>query len=147
MPTGRLSGRRHRLAEVAGQPERELRLPDGSAVTVRLLTLDPRGDHVTVVATDARGQIAGRTGFARVYGPRAELSLALGEDFWCSGLAEVLVATLCRVAARQAISVLLLHLPASDARARSMLVEQFGAREVRSGDSADLELSTAIEPA
>jgi hypothetical protein len=147
MPTGRLSGRRRRLGAGAGPPERVLRLPDGSAVTVRLLTLDPRGDHVTVVATDARGQIAGRAGFARVYGPRAELSLALGEELWCSGLAEVLVATLCRVAARQAISVLLLRLPASDERVRTVLVEQFRAREVRSADATDLELSTAVEPA
>jgi hypothetical protein len=147
MPTGRLSGRRRRFGDVAVPPERQARLADGSAVTLRLWRRDPRGDRVTVVAEDAGGRIVGRTGFTRVYGPRAELSLALGEDFWCSGLAEVLVATLCHVAAQQGISVLLLRLPASDERVGTILVEQFGAREVRAGDAADLELATALPPA
>ena len=146
MPTGRPSAPSGRLGDVAGPPEREARLADGSAVTLRLCTLD-RGDRVTVVAEDAGGRSAGRAGFARVYGPRAELSLALGEDFWCSGLAEVLVATLCHVAAEQGISVLLVRLPVSDARVGTLLVEQFDAREVRAADSADLELATALRPA
>lgn len=129
------------------QPKRQVRLSDGSEVTVRLRMLDPHGDRVTVVAKDATGRIAGRASYVRVYGARAELTLALGDGLWRSGLAEVLVATLCDTAARHGISVLLVRLPVSDERVRTVLVEQFGAREVRSADSADLELSTTVEPA
>lgn len=147
MPTDRLSGRRRRAGEVAGQPKREVRLPDGSLVTVRLRMLDARGDRVEVVAKDATGRIAGRATSARVYGPRAELRLALDDGYWRSGLGEILTETLCHVAAQQGISRLLVRLPVSDERIRTMLVARFGARELGSAPSSDLELSTTVEPA
>lgn len=147
MPAGQRSRPSRAAGDDALAPVREVRLSDGSAATVRLRMIDPHGDRATVVADDAAGRIAGRAGYRRVYGARAELTLALGDDVWSSGLSEVLVATLGQAAAQQGISRFLVRLPVDDERVRTLLVGRFGAREVRSADSADLELPTAVEPA
>lgn len=119
-------------------------LPDGSAVTLRVMELDPQGDRVTIVAEDVYGRTVGRAGYSRVYGPRAELTLDVDRRLSHQGLAETLLLTLSDLAAARGVSTLLASLRGLEARTRSLLVERFGARAVPAADPVDLEIATHL---
>lgn len=142
MPTGRLSGPSGRRGNPVRQLAAELGLPDGSTVSLLLHALDARGDRISVHAEDADGRTVGCASYARVYGPRAELELEIDDRSWPSGLPEVLVASICDVAAGHGIATLLVRARAAETRLRLLLSERFGARAVRAGESVDLEIAT-----
>lgn len=130
----------------ATSPGRALRLRDGSVVALRLAAPDSDAlacteERAELVALDAGGAVAGRAAYARVYGPRAVLSLEIDDTYAHRGLTELLLDELCRHAQRFGISALLARVPASDVTLLALLREQFAARQARDGRHVDVELS------
>ena len=126
-------------------PTTPRRLLDGSAVWLRAVVADADaapGDGATLVAQDAAGRTLGRAAYARLYGPRAELSLDVDAAFWHRGLPALLVDGACASAARFGISTFLARVPAADVRTLALLRERFGARESRDGATVTVELAT-----
>ena len=128
---------------VPGAAVSRLWLRDGSAVLLRALASDVRGERVAVVADDASTRSVGRAAYTRIYGPRAVLTLEVEEPFWRLGLPEALLAKLCMRAAADGISTLLARVHGLDARVLALLRE-FGAREACAGDAVDLEIATRV---
>jgi hypothetical protein len=127
-------------APVAGEP---LTLPDGAVVGLRRAGLDSvRGEGESLVASDARGRVVGRVAYARVYGPRAFVTIEVGDAHWHHGLPGALLARLCAGAAQAGISTFLLRVPASELRLLALLRETFSARDSRDGAFLDAELQT-----
>lgn len=97
-----------------------------------------------IVAEESSGRTVGRAGYSRVYGPRAELTFDVDARPWHQGLAETLLLTLSDLAAARGISTLLASLQGLDDRARTLLVDRFGAREVPVADAVTLEIATHL---
>lgn len=148
MPTSQRSGSDRDRAGAAPATGRR-READGLGVTLQLRELEARGDRAAVLAEDAGGHVLGHACYRRVYGPRAQLTIGVDDRLWPSRLPGVLVASICAVAAGHGISTLLLSAADSDERLRALVATQSGAREVRSGDTVDLEIATdlAVWPA
>ena len=123
-------------------------LADGTTVRIRDLgpgaaRAVPDDERVAIAAVDLEGQTVGSAGYARVYGPRAEIVLAVGPDFWHRGLPEVLLSHLRDRAARVGISTLLVRVPAGDLALIALLREAFCARETVDGAVVHAEFSTS----
>lgn len=125
---------------LGGQPW----LPRRSSWTLGVIECDPHGDRVAVVAADVSGRAVGRAAYSRVYGPRAELTLAVDRRLWHPGLAETLLLTLVDLAAARGIATLLASRRGLEDRTRALLVERFGARETPAADPVDLEIATHL---
>jgi CBS domain-containing protein len=128
-------------------PDRHPSLRDGTPVS--LWTTDrARGaatgadEHAAIFAA-AGARTVGRASYARLYGPRAEVTLEIDDDFWHRGLPELLLARLCAGAADAGISTFVIRARASDVLLLALLRERFAARGARDGAHVDLELSTA----
>lgn len=131
------------------------RLPEeltvGGGMAVRLHEVEVEGgagalgdERACIVADDADGRRVGRVAYRRVYGPRAVLTLDVGEELWHSGLPAVLIVRICLRAARVGITTLLARVPARDMALLALLREDFAAYERRDGAHVDVELSTAV---
>jgi CBS domain-containing protein/GNAT superfamily N-acetyltransferase len=118
-----------------------LTLRDGTVVR---LALDAHGDDATITARDDAGRVVGRVASARVYGPRATVTLDVDAGYRHRGLAEALLASLCLVAAGRGISRLLIRVPATDLWLLALLREQFAARETPTGAFVDAEVWTGV---
>lgn len=130
------------------QADEQLWLRDGTAVWLRTIARDrgaaiPESERAEIEAVDADGRPAGRLTYARVYGPRAEVSLEVDDAFWHRGLSEALLDRSCRQAACLGISTFLACVRASEVRLLALLRENFAARESRNGQYVDVEFSTA----
>jgi hypothetical protein len=127
-------------APLAGEP---LALPDGTVVRLRLVGVEtPLDEGASIVASDAHGGVVGRVAYARVYGPRALVTIEVGDAHWHHGLPGALLARLCAAAARAGISTFLVRVPAADLRLLALLRGPFAARESRDGAIVDAELQT-----
>jgi GNAT superfamily N-acetyltransferase len=142
MPTGPPSARNRACAPSPRDRAGALRLRDGCVVRLHALVLDPHGERGAIVADDGEGSAIGRVSYVRVYGPRAELALAVEDGWWRRGLAEALLEQLCDLAAGHGITTLLSRVPAPDVRLRTLLVVRFGAREEPAGRGVDLAITT-----
>ena len=124
---------------------------DGSAVRLRAVAgvagaATGDDERAEIVAEDLDGRVLGRAGYARVYGPRAVVTLEVADGLWRGGLPEALLASLCRRAARAGISTLLARVGPRETQLRALLREHLGARVWASGEYVDVELSTAPPP-
>ncbi|MDX6681412.1 MAG: hypothetical protein QOG94_1451 [Solirubrobacteraceae bacterium] len=132
------------MPELTLTPLAPERLIDGCAVWLRAVddAAATPGERATLVARDADGRALGSVAYARVYGPRAELSLEVDAALWHRGLPELLVAGACASAARFGISTFLARVPAADVRLLALLRERFAARESRDGATVAVEFAT-----
>ena len=135
----------------ATPPRRALRLGDGTRVWVQVAGLESGAmacvdERAEIVACDESGATVGRAAYARVYGPRAVLSLEIDDAYEDGGLVEHLLDELCRHGQRFGISVLLARVPASDVALLALLRERFAARETRDGRHVDVELHCRRRP-
>lgn len=126
-----------------------LHLRDGTVVWVRgsggdAGALADGAERAVIVAVDAGGVTVGRTGYSRVYGPRATIEIEIDEGYWHRGLPELLVAGLCLRATRFGVSALLARVCAADLRQIALLRRQFAARETRDGAHVDIEVPAGI---
>ena len=119
-------------------------LRDGTSIALRTVDVDRCGEEHAAVVAEAGGRTVGRAAYARVYGPRALLTLDVDEAFWHRGLRELLLARLCARAACAGISTFVIRARAADVRLVALLRAQFAARGTRDGAHVDLELPTAI---
>lgn len=124
----------HRAASV--------RLHDGTPVDLALSEPGPAiGERTELVARAASGDVVGRAAYHRVYGPRAELSVAVDDGFWHRGLPSLLIGSLRERAATGGISTFLMTARASDLRLLALLYGDFGARCTRDGAVVVIELA------
>lgn len=125
-----------------------LALADGTVVWLSIGQDDAShevlGDATAITATAEDGREVARVSYARVYGPRALITITIDDAFWHRGLPEVLLASLCMQAACVGISTFLARAHAADVRLLAMLREQFAARIVRDGAFAEVEFSTVF---
>lgn len=106
------------------------------------------GDRAQVVALDAAGRAIGRVAYARVYGPRAVLTIDVDDAYWHRGLPEALLAELCSHACNLGISSFLAHVARADLRLLALLRANFAARErTPDGRYVEVEFATAPAPA
>ena len=115
-------------------------LTDGSRVRLSGRELDAGGDWARILASDAAGRVVGRVAYARVYGPRAELTLGVDDAYWDCGLGEALLARLRANAAQHGIATLLARVRASDVRLLALLRRAGAIGETASGGRIDIEL-------
>jgi hypothetical protein len=128
---------------LAGAPPFRLLLSDGSTVALRAHAFDVRGERAAIFAHDASGRTVGSAEYARIYGPRAELTLMVDERLWPVELPAVMLAILCRRAADEGITTLLARVHEGEPRLPALLREHFDARESPAGDAVDLAIATA----
>jgi hypothetical protein len=100
------------------------------------------GERTAIAAVDVEGRTVGRVSYRRVYGLRAEVTLAVDDEYWERGLPELLLVSLCARAESMQISTFLARVPASDVRLLALLREQFAARELRDGAYVQVEFAT-----
>lgn len=122
-------------------------LRDGTAVWLRAMILDQdvaaAGDDAAgIAADDGERHAVGHAVYARVYGPRAQMTLHVDDVFWHRGLPEALLGRLCDRAARVGISAFLMRVPASDLRLLALLRNERASRESRDGAYVDVEFAT-----
>jgi GNAT superfamily N-acetyltransferase len=127
-------------APVTDAAER-LCLRDGTAVALRTSDDSERA----AIAAQAEDRIAGEVSYARVYGPRAEVSIAIDDAFWHRGLPELLLSALGAHAARLGITTFLVRARAGDVRLLALLCERYAARACRDGAYVDLEFPVAAQ--
>ena len=134
------------LEQRSGVPRR---LRDGTPVWLR--TVDPASpveEHAAIVAEEAAGHAVGRVAYRRVYGPRADLTLAVDDELWPCGLAELLIAGIGPIAAVGGISRFLVRVAVFDERLLALLAGELGTRWRREGSYVDVELAVwALPPA
>jgi hypothetical protein len=118
-----------------------LRLRDGTAVTLRTSEAGTAGDERATISAQAEGRTVGAVSYARVYGPRAVLTIELEDGFWHRGLPELLLTALCARAAQLGIATFLMRVPAGDVRLLALLRERCGARIGRDGAFVDVEFA------
>ena len=110
-----------------------LRLADGTAVRLHATEPEtddamPEDERAGIIACDLEGRTVGTVGYERIYGPRAEVRIAVDADYWHRGLPEVLLASLRLRAARVGIATLLLRIPAGDLALLALLRTEFCSR-------------------
>jgi GNAT superfamily N-acetyltransferase len=119
-----------------------LMLADGSSVRLAVRGMDAAGEWARILASDATGRVVGHAAFARVYGPRAELTLVVDDAYWDRGLADALLTTLRARAAEHGIATLLVRVRAFDVRLLALLRRAGAVGETASGGGVDVELPT-----
>ena len=114
----------------------------GGQITLR--DTEPRdacAERAEIVAEDACGLVVGRAAYARVYGPRAALTLEVGEPTWQHGLPAALLGRLGARAAAGGIATFLIRVPLCDERLIALLVGDFAARIRRDASELDTEFA------
>lgn len=129
-------------AAVAAGPAAQLVLADGSSVRLAVRGLDTAGEWACILAADAAGLVVGRAAYARVYGPRAELTLVVDDAYGDRGLADALLTALRARAAEHGIATLLVRVRPSDVRLLALLRRAGAVGETASGGRIDVELPT-----
>jgi hypothetical protein len=130
--------------EEGGRLGAPLRLRDGTAVWLRGTgPRDPCDERAEIVAEESRGLAVGRSGYTRVYGPRAALTLDVADPYWQRGLPAALLAVLGRRAATGGISTFMIRVPVVDERLLELLADGCGARLSREGLHLDVEFAVA----
>jgi GNAT superfamily N-acetyltransferase len=124
----------------------QLRLQDGTAVRLLAVAAVPGEERAELTAIDEDGRVVGRLVYARVYGPRAEVTLEVDDALWHLGLPHALLDRSCDRAARLGISTFLARVRASDLRLLALLRHEFAASESRDGQHVDVEFATATPP-
>jgi hypothetical protein len=124
----------------------ELRLRDGTAVRLLAVAASPDDERAELTAIDEDGRVVGRLVYARVYGPRAVVTLEVDDALWHLGLPHALLGRSCDRAARLRISTFLARVRASDVRLLALLRHEFAASESRHGQHVDVEFPTATPP-
>ena len=117
-------------------------LADGSSVGLAVRGLDTAGEWARILAADAAGRVVGRAAYARVYGPRAELTLVVEDAYWDRGLADALLTALRAHAAEHGIATLLVRVRPSDVRLVALLRRAGAVGETARGGRVDVELPT-----
>ncbi|MEY2514178.1 MAG: hypothetical protein QOJ89_1536 [bacterium] len=130
------------LDRTAASHEASWALRDGTLVWPRFVQ-PPSAceERAEIVAVDAARRVAGRAAYRRVYGPRAALSLEVGDAYWRRGLPAALLEQIRALAALGGISTLMLRAPASDACMIALLCDELGARSRDEGQEVDIELA------
>lgn len=131
-------------AAIAAGRATTLVLGDGSSVRLAVRGLDAAGEWARILAGDATGRVVGRAAYARVYGPRAELTLVVDDAHWDRGLAHALLTTLRAHAAEHGIATLLVRVRPSDVRLLALLRRAGAVGETASGGRIDVELPTGL---
>jgi hypothetical protein len=129
------------LDRTAASHEASWALLDGTLVWPRFVQPPSACEECAeVVVEDAARGVAGRAAYRRVYGPRAALSLEVGDAYWRRGLPLALLEQIRALAALGGISTLMLRAPASDRRLHALLCGELGARSYDDGHDVDIEL-------
>jgi hypothetical protein len=121
-----------------------LTLRDGTTVWLRDAAPGSACDErAELFAEESRGLVVGRAAYARVYGPRAALSLCVADAYWQPGLAAALLCILGQRAGAGGISTFMIRVPVVDERLLALLADGRGARISREGLYLDVELVVA----
>lgn len=131
-------------AAVAAGSAATLVLGDGSSVRLAVRGLDSAGEWARILAADAAGLVVGRAAYARVYGPRAELTLVVDDAYWDRGLADGLLTALRARAAEHGVATLLVRVRPSDVRLLALLRRAGAIGETASGGRVDVQLPTRL---
>lgn len=92
----------------SARADQELSLHDDTSVGLRLHdTAQAGADGAEILAVAGDGAHIGRTTYARLYGPRAELTLDVDDGFWHRGVPGALLDELVAHAASRGISTLI----------------------------------------
>lgn len=126
-------------------------LRDGTVVWLRAMdshhAAEVADDEAAgIAADDEEGHTVGHVVYARVYGPRAQMTLQVDDAFWHRGLPEELLARLRDHAARRGISTFLVRVRASDLRLLALLRREGDSRESRESAYFDVEFATLSCP-
>jgi len=100
-------------------------------------------DYLGLLAIPADGRIVGHAAYIRLYGPCAEVAVALAEDHRQLGLATLLLARLAEIAEQHSIARFVADTLPSDTDMLSVFRDDFGAAIACTDGEAAVEVQTA----
>ena len=100
-------------------------------------------DYLGLLAIPADGRIVGHAAYIRLYGPCAEVAVALAEDHRQLGLATLLLARLAEVAEQHSIARFVADTAPSDTDMLAVFRDDFGAAIACRDGEANVEVQTA----